>query len=65
MVQPTSGCAAERTDAVGHLIEHIQPDDGLAAIQGGTQRGVIGEAEVVAEPDDGGGRHLLILAADG
>ncbi len=57
VVQPPARGAAERTDAGGDLVEHEDRDHRLAPVGGGAQRRVVGQAQVVAEPDERGGGH--------
>ena len=47
----------------GLLVEHVQADDGLAAVDRGAQGRVVGEAQVVAEPDDRRLAHSRIVTA--
>jgi hypothetical protein len=51
-VQPPPGGAAERADPVALLVEHVQHHDRLAPLEGRVEGGVVGHAEVVAEPHD-------------
>jgi hypothetical protein len=39
-------------------VEHEDRHDQIACAMGGGQTGVVVDAEVAAEPDEGGGRHL-------
>lgn len=54
MVQPPAGRATEGTDAGALLVEQVQQHDRAAAIEGSTERGMIAETQIVAEPDDRG-----------
>jgi hypothetical protein len=63
VVQPPAGRATEGTDAGTLLVEQVQQHDGSAAIQGRTERGVIAETQIVAEPDDRG--HDVSLGGPG
>ena len=50
------------TDRAGRLVfEHIERHDPARGARGGIERGVIGEAKIVAEPDERG--HVPTLGA--
>jgi hypothetical protein len=51
-VQPPARGAAERADAGRLLVEHVHADDRRAAFERGVQGRMVGDPEVVAEPDD-------------
>ena len=61
VVQPPAGRAAERADAGALLVEQVQQHHGAAVVEGGAERRVIAEAQIVAEPDDRG--HDVSLSA--
>ncbi len=51
--EPPAGRAAERALPVSRFLQHIEADDRRAARRRPGQGRIVGEAEVVAEPDDG------------
>ena len=55
-VQPPIGCATERANARCDFIANVDDHDvsasGGCSLDGGTQRRIIGNAKVIAQPDD-------------
>ncbi len=56
VVQPPARRAAHRMIAGRLVVEHVDGDH-RPVVAGGDQRGLIGEAEVLAEPEDHGSGH--------
>ncbi len=56
-MEPPAVRAAGRPVAVLIRCPHEHGDDGLAALDGAREGGVIGEAEVAVEPDERGTGH--------
>jgi hypothetical protein len=54
VVQPPARRAAEGTDAGRLLVEQPEHDDRATVLDGGDEGGVVGDPQVVAQPDDGG-----------
>jgi len=56
VVQPPARRAAHRVIAGRLVVEHIEGDH-RPVVTGGDERGLVGEAEVLTEPEDDGGGH--------
>ena len=52
VMQPPAACRSEGTDAAAQLVEQEQHNDRRTALGGGTQCGIVGDAEIVPQPDD-------------
>ena len=61
VVQPPARGPTQGTHAGRFLVQYVEEDDGLAAIHSRAQSGVVGEPEVVAEPDEGCRAHAGIV----
>ena len=53
MVQPPARGAATLPDTLVAVVEHIDADDRLAPLHARMQRAIVGETQILAEPDDG------------